>query len=58
MTLFGYNNTQETFEFTILGFRAGWTVLLNQNSPDYAIMFHMGFLNPGITIMLSWRRYG
>ena len=53
-----YNVVDGTHELEILGFRLGYTLLNGQNHPDYAIMFHIGFLNPGITIMLSWRRYG
>tara|TARA_R110002012_G_scaffold272696_2_gene458320 strand:- start:291 stop:458 length:168 start_codon:yes stop_codon:yes gene_type:complete len=36
--------------------RIGYNTIKNED--DKAIMFHVGFLNPGITIMLNWRRNG
>jgi len=56
MRLFGFQIEKDNFELNILGFRIGWSLECGQNCNDYAIMFHIGFLNPGITLMLSWRR--
>ena len=56
MTLFGINNTKNTFEIHVLGLRIGWTIICKQNAADYAIMFHIGFFNPGVTLMLSCKR--
>ena len=51
------HNGDEGFEIELFwSLRLGYSIIDGQNHPDYAIMFHIGFLNPGITIMLSWRR--
>ena len=56
MRLFATIIDENTFEIHLFGFRLGWTWVNERNNLDYALMFHIGFLNPGMTIMLTWRR--
>ena len=50
-----FEHNEDTFEIHFFFFRIGWTYLVH---PDYALVFHIGFLNPGISLMLTWRRNG
>ena len=54
--LIDINMSADTFELTLFkSFRFGWTIL---DHPDYALLIHTGFLQPGVTLMLSWRKNG
>jgi len=54
--LFNLKVNSSTFELELLkSFRIGWTML---DHPDYALLVHIGFLQPGVTLMLSWRKNG